>query len=680
MAEEVQTTVEARDTLAGVVMQRFRRARDYREQYRPHQNKTASQLIERADKQYRREYTQQDKADMKKAFGFCPTRYLGIVQQKVNATVAWNSDLVVNNLDKMFTVTPSPVPTLDDASLERVRSGVRQELIARMMSSGIIDPMLLLTDDDEVAPVVEDFLRDQIRELQKVEQARIVGLASNSAKRAQTKMRDVMVEGKFRQAYSGYSFDRFLYGLGVIRFPEWRRVARLEHRGESVKPEWETIPIFRHARLKDFYPIADASDFQSNTGNTEVVHVTKAELISFSDTEQDGYFSDQIREIVEEFSNRSRDWLGFEQDDDRTDWWQLDDTIAMLIHEGYFSGDELKEYGIDGVDTMEYVNARIKIIGGRTIQAQLLRMPEGATERSYFAAPFTKIGDNLYDYIGMGAMLWDSEQRVNRLMHLFEHNVDWSSRPPVLTNFSVFENPANSGRIRPGQQYEVEENFAASRSLPEPVRTIRTATAQYHLIMTQVGAILRQADEDCGIPAFAYGSQDFGRSSLGEYSQRMTNALRMIKQAALNEDIFFIEPAFKSLFNYEMETDDELGEGQDVNVLVRGMTGLLQEDQKRLREENILPLVIQGAQSGVVPEQAVQYAVRSLLQQAGFPVEALGLPNPEIEQAFAAAAAEPVAGFTPGSQQVPPVDGRSRVPDANVATPEGASQFVPGVS
>ena len=114
---EVTTTKKQQDALAGVVLERYRRAKRYREEYVVHQGRSFDSLIDRSEKQYRREYTARDSADMMAAFGFVPTRYMGIVQQKVNATVAWNNDLVVNNLDAMFVVNPSPEPELDEKSL-----------------------------------------------------------------------------------------------------------------------------------------------------------------------------------------------------------------------------------------------------------------------------------------------------------------------------------------------------------------------------------------------------------------------------------------------------------------------------------------------------------------------------------------------------------------------------------
>lgn len=676
MADLETTTNAERDEIAGIVMTRYRRARDYRQSYIVHQGKSFETLLSRARSQFMREYTADDAAAMEEAFGVCPTRYYGVVQQKVNATVAWNSDLIINNLDAMFTVNPSPEPQLDKASVERIREQVRRDLVNRMIENGIADPSLLLTASGQVSSRIESYIKDQISDLKRIEQARIVSVAAEAAQRAQRRMRDLTIEGNFRQAYMSYTFDRVLTGSGVVCFPDWQQRAVLEHSGKKAKMVWKTVPWFRHVSTEDFYPICDAIDYQTNTGNTELTFVTKAELINMS--RKDEYYEDEIRDIIEDFAYRSRNWIEAANFESRDEWWELDDTIPLLIHEGFFSGDELAEHGITGYDSLDYVSARVEVCGSRTIRCTVKRMPGGA-DRSYFGAPMNKIGDNLLDNIGLAAMLWDSEQRVNRMMHLFEHNIDWATRPPLIKNRHTFDNPGDADRILPGHQYNVEDRWATSGSLPEPLRTMNTVTAQYHLIMTQVGAILRQADEDCGIPAFAYGAQDFGRSSLGEYSQRMSNALRTIKQAALYEDIYFIEPAFRGLFHHEMQTDEDIAEGQDVGLVIRGMTGLLKEDQQNQNAQQMLPFIMQLGQQDLVPEQAVQYAVRQLLEQAGFPVDALGISNPVVDQALAVAATTPLPNAVPGGPQVPQLDGRSAVPAANVASPTGASQLsIPG--
>lgn len=673
---EVKTTESARDDLAEVVLQRYRRAREYRSNYTLYQGRSVDALLNRGEHQYNREYTPEDAAMMERAFGFCPTRYYGVVAQKVNAAMAWKTDLVLLGLDSLFTVAPSPEPDIDAATKNRIREGIRLELQQRMAEVGIADPSLLLDSRGRVSEQLEGFLQEQAQALKSVEQARIVSAATGAAGRMQDRLRDITVEGGFRSAYMLFSQDQILHGRGIMRFPKHVRKPRLVHSGTNVKYEWQVVPTFDHVRVKDFYPVDDAPDLLTNSGNTERTYITKANLIAASD--QEGYFKDQITKIVEEFEYKSRNWLDPEDSDRYAgNWWGLDETIPLLVHEGFFSGDELREYGVDGVDSMSYVSARIEVCGGRTIRCTLIEMPYGGG-RSYFQATFNRTGTGVYDSVGMAAMLWDSEQRVNRLMHTFEHNIDWASRPPLLKNKSAFDNPLDADGIMPGGQYDVEERFGVTGSMPDSLRTMNNVSAQYHLIMTQVGAILDQADAESGLPSYAYSSQDFGRSSLGEYTQRMSNALRQIKMLAIREDIDFIEPAFTQMFSTEIRNDPELRVGQDVNIIIRGMTGLLREDVTAQKQEALIPLIMQGAESGAVPPTAAQYAVHQLLAQAGFPMEALGISDPVIDNALAVAANAPVATSSAAAgQQVPSLDGRSGpIPTANVAQPTGMSNLM----
>lgn len=669
MADSIETSKDGRDALAQVVMQRFWRAKQYREQHVVHQGLSFDSLMRRAEHQFRREYTSDDAASMQEAFGFCPTRYYGLVQQKVLATVAWSNDLIVNNLDGVFTVAPSPEPELDPATIERIRAQMRDRLLQRLQQANLADPELLLNAEGRPADRIERYLREQAKELKQVEQAYIVSEAMQGAQRIQTKMRDITVEGGFREGYQLYAQDRTLFGLGVMNFPDFQRKPVLKHKSNGgVRVTWETKPWFRHVRIQDFYPVADQTNTMTNSGNTEYTLITKAELIGMA--QLDHYYESEITSIVEEFNYRGRNWVDGEVEDG--DYWLLDETIPLLVHEGFFSGDELAEHGITGIDTLDYVSARVEICGGRTIRCQLLKMP-GGFGRSYFCSPFQKLGDNIFDALGMGAMLWDTEQRVNRFMHLFEHNADWAARPPIIGNSSVFSNPNDATDMRPGGQYEVEERFGANAVMPEPARAVNTVSAQYHLLMSQVGQLLRMADDECGVPAYAYSSANFGQGSLGEYSQRMTNALRTIKQAALNEDIFFIEPGFTGLFNYTMEeNEDDITQGVDVQCMVRGMTGLLKQDATIQRMQQALPAVMND-QTGLVTQQVKEYAVRQFLESAGFPVDALGMGNPLIDNALAVASSQPLPGFNPGSQQVPALDGRSAAALGNVASPSGIS-------
>lgn len=267
----------------------------------------------------------------------------------------------------------------------------------------------------------------------------------------------------------------------------------------------------------------------------------------------------------------------------------------------------------------------------------------------------------------MGAALHDVEEQVNILMHTFEHNVDWAARPPLMANSAVFENPANSRNIQPGQMYEVADAYTAGQA-PDPLRPMRAVSAQYHLIMTQVDNLLRKSDEISGLPAFAYSSQDYGRSSLGEYSQRISNALRIVKEAAIEEDAA-LEPAWRALFNHLLTTDKGFSEGQDIDLSFRGITGLLTKDLENKERMLMLSMVQNGVDRQALPKQVEDFAYRQLVAQAGYPLETLGMDDIVLDKALAEAHNTPSALSNLGSQ-TPQLDGRSgKIPSG--AIPNG---------
>lgn len=677
MAEERRLDAKGMDTLAEIAGERARRAYQRQLDYIQFQDKSVWSLKYRAQKQYNREYTADDAADFEESFGLTPTRYYGVVQQKTNATWNWGLDLVLPQLDAMATCVPTPDPTIDKPTLERIRFSLMQSVYEQAQNTGVADLNLLLNASGKVDDRVGYFLQERAIALKKAEQAKIVTAAGTAAKRMQIRMRDISMEGGFRQAYAGMKLDQALYGMGYMRFPVWYSRPYIEYTKTGVKRSFVKTPMFKHVSVHDFFPLDDSDNLQTNTGNTEITYITKAQLIQCARMAE--YDKRAITDILEDFERRDRDWVWILQEstnrNDEAPPWGLDERIPMLIHEGFFSGRELAEHGITGYDTLDYVSARVEIVGGRTIRCSVIREPDGET-RTYFGAPFIKTGTNLFDYVGLAGMLWDTEQRVNRILYCFEHNIDWASRPPLLYNKGAFSDPNDALHLKPGGGFNVEERFGVTGNMPDALRPMNAVTAQYHLLMTQVGLLLRQADEDCGIPAFAYSAQDFGRSSLGEYTQRVSNALRTIKGMAINEDMYLIEPMFTVLFQHLMMSEPDLREGQDINLQIRGITGLLKEDLQAQQQKQVLPTLLSARAQGVPKlDEAVNYSIRQLLSQAGFPIDALGLTDPVIENALAVAANQPVQGVNPSGNQVPTLDGRSGVPAQNVAQPNGISSY-----
>ena len=669
--DEVNVKI-AKDTVAKIVMERTERARKQLESRIVHQGVSFATMLTRADEQYTRVYDAETAARMKTAFGFCPTRFYGVTQQKVNAARAWKRDLVVNSLSTVITCVPSPEPELDKLSRDNIRAGIQRDLKERILAKTGGNNDILVGADGKTEPAVLEYMRRQATMLKDVEQIRMVSVASAAAKRADVKMRDYILQGGFRNAYGKMTHNQFLYGIGFGRFPHWEMKSVLNHSGKTVKRENEMRATFRSVNPRNMFCIDDADNMQDNTGNTEVSSVTKGQLVQMTSDKR--YNRKEIEAILKDFTNVDRNWLGIaHKHAPDAAYWGPDESIPILIHEGYVNGQDLSKMNVTGVGPLDSVNIHAIVCGGRTILCEAKKSPDGL-DRTFFGVPFNKFGDGIHDVVGIAAAVRDIEQQVNVTMHIFENNLDWASRPPVMVNSTTFENPLNAKNINPGQQYEIADSYTSGSS-PDPLRPMRTVSAQYHLIHTQIDALLRKADEASGIPSFAYGSGDYGKASLGEYSQRMSNALRVVKEAAIDEDLA-LEPAWRALFNHLMRTDKTFSEGQDVDLVLRGITGLMTKDLADKERRNMIGIVQAGVDRGAIPKEVEDFAFRQVLVDAGFPIESLGMDDPILDSAAAQAAGAPNS-FVAGSPQVPAVDGRSTkgMAQGAVATPNGQSTY-----
>ena len=659
----------AADEIATVVMTRLRDAKKARESRTVFQNKTFDVMLREADEQYKKIYDADTASRIQATFGYCPVRYLSLTNIKVNAARAWKTSLAVNALDRIVTCVPTPEPDLDDFSRETIRQSIETDLRKRILERGNGVGDTLVDANGKVEKVVKDFMLREAQKLKAVEQMRLVGVATEGAKRATTKMRDHIIQGGFRQSYSQITHNQFLYGMGIARFPTWQNVRVLNHSGKGTKRQFEMRPVFRSIDPVNFYSSNDADNLNDCTGNTELSRVTKAQLVAMAKDKR--YKKDVIEKILTEFAETDRAWLSDTyKPNTSAGYWEPDQHIDLCIHEGFFNGQELEKIGVKGVGPTDTVNAHVVICGGHTILCEAEKAP-GGTDRTYSIIPFHKIGNGIYDVAGIAHVIRDYEQQVNTLMAVFENNIAWSTMPPLMKNSTVFKNPSDAANIMPGQQYEISDMYTGGTS-PDPLRSMRTVSSQYHLIMSEINAIIKLADEASGIPSFAYSGQDYGKSSLGEFSARLSAAMRIVKEAALAEDTA-LETSWHALFNWLMENESGFAEGMDVDLQIRGVTGLLSEEESTRSRQAVLGMIMTGVDRQTIPKEVEQYALRQQLEAAGVPTQELGMQNDILDSALAASAGMPSQPMMPGNQ-IPQLDGRSTggMPQGAVLSPTGA--------
>lgn len=677
------------DSIAKIVLERFRAARQFKHNNHVYQGKSTTHLLRLADYAREKRFMPEQVDALMGTFGFCPTRYYGLSAAKTKAISDWKSELVAGDPGALVKIVPTPNPRLTKSSIENIKEQVKQEIIKRMMEAGTGDPNVLMSvENGRLHETVKEFLDGKAEALRQIEQAKIVSASMSAADKMQLAVRDLVIEGDFRESYAMFSDNQIGYGIGILRFPFWQRrivYADTQNGTSQARRVWRTLPTFRAVSPWNFFPMADGRTVQDNTGNSEYYEISKTGLVGL--VADSRYNRKAIEEILENYAFKSRTWLFPEASNtesetgEKSTYWGPEEIVAVVYHEGLVTGYDLHEYGLTGYDDTELYTIHAEICCGRAIRVEVVD-PLKVLSRSFATTKFEDLGPGIWNTVGVPAILHDTQERVNTIFYCLENNLDWSLRPPLQTNSEALKNPHEARAISPGGKYEISDMIGQGSS-PDPIRVIRGPSAQYQIVWPIIRQMIQQADAECGVPDLADMST-FGRGSLGELSARVSQAVRRVRSAAFSEDRS-MKSVWQSLFDYALKENPELVENLDLDMNYIGVIGMLAAETERKMKVERLGLVMQGVQSGVTPPEVAQFAYQDLYKDLGIPTEALGMSDPLTDQAIAlamAAGTPPAAAGGSNLAGAPALDGRSgamgSIPTA-IAAPNGAGSPIPAM-
>lgn len=683
--DEKEITQAGDDPLAIAVLERFRRAVEYRKTVPVYQNKSHETLLVEAHRQIHKVYAPGESQALQQEFKLDtpPIKYFDLAAQKTKALQFWLMNLVLTNIDSMFTVNPTSDPTLDASTISRVDNEVKRRLMAKLQASGNIQPDLLVGADKQVFREVKEFIDAEAANVIKAERDIIMGTAQGAADNIKAKMQDVVEEGDYATQYNLMLFDCVAYGIGYMRSPVMRNKVVRSFEGDKVVIKNKVVPTFQYVNAFSMYPVCDAPTLQDNTANIEYRYVNRNELQRLRMLPE--YNKDAIDFILKHITERNQNWLvggssiyplvGYDIaiNTGRSPF----SGVAILIHEGVFLGSDLIASGMTGLDEHATYNARVEICCNRTIRRELVKLP-GGIDRTYFATPLQKIGEGILENVGLPALLLDSERTINRMMYNLQSNVDWSSRPPITYASTALEDgDGGLDSLRPGGAVKINNLIGIQGTGVAPVRQLDVVKPYFTMLQGQIVATIRLADDVCQLPGYVTGSIGYGQTTLGEYSQRVTNSGRFIQNIAMYQDVFFIRPMFRNLYYYILANYPEYTKGADIYPYIQGVTGLINKDQVNQIMNEVQTFVIQNP-NNIYPKEMVDYAARAIAQRGGIPVDALGMDDPVLD-AVGSNSEKSVSGQTymPGSPQAPALDGRSAPAIPNTMAPNGTPASAP---
>lgn len=561
--------------------------------------------------------------------------YVNITAMKVGIVQSFLMETLTQAGALPWTVQPTPVPTLSEAGKYEVLSQIKQEIYQNNYTG-------------DLTALVQQLKSKMLRKEYEY--------AKTAASNMEKLMTDQCLEGGWNNAMFAFTTDFCVYPFAVLQGPIPVRRPRLQWVGDKLTTKLETFYEFRSVSPWDFWYSPDSPDTQRGTGIFIRQRWTRQKLLEAA--KMDSYIQDNITKILKEVEGYDYKFNWMSENPDQPDdqlarWANCSATIDVLIHYGYFSGRELREYGITHVEDTEFYNATVTVVNNHTIQVVIPNNPN-LHDRPIYTTSFYKTHDRIPSF-GIPQRIRDVERCYLTVLRYLVMNAASASGPITEADYSrlsKYMSDDDIAKLIPNTVY-LADGMLGSNNPALRFYSIPSVMGEYMRVLEYFMAL---ADKISNVPAALHGTaQGSGANRTFRGAAMLQgNATKAIQAAMGNIDHFVFALLGKQLYNYNMLYSSDPTIKGDCKILAQGASGLLQKEIDRQASYEILQMVgAAGQQLAQLPSGVaiMEWALKNVLGNMGVPKELLsdsapGSPNvmPEVPgmgeaQATAAAAA-----------------------------------------
>jgi hypothetical protein len=254
--------------------------------------------------------------------------YIGLCSLKARAAESWLTDIILNNIDKPWTIAHTPVPDLPEAIKEQ-----------------IVD---LLVKDLAMFPTVDD-IRERAKEIKGVAFDKANEIAQKAIEKMEQLINDQVTEGNFEQEFAGLIQDFSSYPAIFLRGPISTKKQSASWDGNRYASQEEDLPDCRRISPFDAFPSPTSTTTQNGEFFIERARLLPGKL--YDAIKVKGFDETNIRRVLNEYDegyslnlpgDATRDRLE-ETDQDRSN---KKSTIDTIIYNGLVRGKWLIEHGV----------------------------------------------------------------------------------------------------------------------------------------------------------------------------------------------------------------------------------------------------------------------------------------------------------------------------------------------
>lgn len=527
------------------------------------------------------EYNPSDAARISQTGG--SQMFFNITAPKCEAFVAWMQDVFSPVGEKVWDLSPTPIPSLPEGDAQSIVDQVVRTFSAT--PAGTIDPQ-------QIKMYAQQLYDQTIKSMRDDAQKRVDRMAQ--------KIEDQTQEGGFMPALSSFIEDLAVYPSAILKGPVMQKKRRLKWENGSVAVNNETIPVWYDVDPFDFYPSPNSKCVDEGYICERVTYDRAA--LSLMKGEP-GWKDDAIDAVTGMSKTQSVSTLQgggvlddsemarLENRDTTFNSGMADNSIEAIEFWGSVPGYTLQEWGMsdkDIPDKLAFYEINAILIGDMVVRSVVNPDPLG--RRPYYVTSYSKNKNSLWGVKSLPEKMIDVQQGVNGAQRTLMNNLAIASGPQVTADVSVISanQMADLHKLYPWKVWPFDGSKITG-SGRDPVRFFQPQSNSTELI--EVTKYFEdKADDRTLIPRYVAGDGTAGGAgaTASGLSMLMTAAARGIKRVIRNIDLDVIRPAVERIYTWNMLTiQDDTLKG-DVQIVPKGTLAALVREQTQLRRQEFL--------------------------------------------------------------------------------------------
>lgn len=603
-AAEINVPSYAEDPIANVTITRFNDSVRYQERERVG-GKALRTVMQECYEQYHGILSCED-AQAVEDYGV--SAYVNMTALKVDVVKSYLQESIVQVKELPWIIDPTPIPTLSKRGENQVIDLVREQLFSPEYAGNLV----------EVVKDVAGYVRRQEQDF-----------ANKAAKNMYELMLDQCREGGWYKAMFGFVDWLTRMPYAVLHGPRPMMVQRPEWSGNSIRVQDKLIYGTTAVSPFDFWYTPDSEDTQTGAGVFVRERWDRRRLLQAA--QMNSYIEANIKAVLEEVDGKPEvsvlRWLSKnpESNLDAAAWMNFSSTLDVLVHYGFFSGNELSKYRITGLDPLQYYNATVTVVRNRTVQVYIAPNPSVDT-RPVFTASFYPSTNSIAGS-SIPQRLRDVERCYMSSLRWLMYNGSQAASPIVEADYERLQehmSPDDLAVIEPGTTFLASPGYGGNA----PALRFYSVPSVMPAYMQQLQYFMDLGDRVTNIPVSLHGTA-VGSGANRTYrgaAMLQGNAIKQIQSSVAGVDETVFGPYATLLYNYNLLYEDDDTIKGDSQIVAQGAAGIIQKEIDTQNAYELLQLLgAAGNQLAGVGNfnNTFIWALNALLENAGVPDDRL---------------------------------------------------------